>query len=72
LEGSQTMGGGRIFLETFRVSLFNEDLLNEPSFSLDPSLWTVPLRPILDQYFFLKANVTARYRKEVVQKFGYS
>ncbi len=27
------MGGGRIFLETFRASLFNEDLSNEPNFS---------------------------------------
>ncbi len=26
------MGGGRIFLETFRASLFNDDLSNEPHF----------------------------------------
>ncbi len=26
------MGGGRIFLKTFRVSLFNEGLSNEPNF----------------------------------------
>ncbi len=26
------MGGGRIFLKTFRASLFNEGLLNEPNF----------------------------------------
>jgi hypothetical protein len=25
------MGGGRIFLETFRTSLFNDDLSNEPN-----------------------------------------
>ncbi len=27
------MGGGRIFLKTFRASLFNEDLSIEPNFS---------------------------------------
>ena len=32
LKGSQIMGGGRIFLKTFRASLFNEDLSNEPNF----------------------------------------
>ncbi len=32
LKGSQRMGGGRIFLKTFRTSLFNEDLSNEPNF----------------------------------------
>ncbi len=26
------MGGGRIFLKTYRASLFNEDLSNEPNF----------------------------------------
>ncbi len=26
------MGGGRIFSENLRASLFNEDLLNEPQF----------------------------------------
>ncbi len=26
------MGDGRIFLKTFRASLFNEDLSNEPNF----------------------------------------
>ncbi len=26
------MEGGRIFLETFRTSLFNKDLSNEPNF----------------------------------------
>ncbi len=26
------MGGGRIFLKTFRASLFNDDLSNEPNF----------------------------------------
>jgi hypothetical protein len=26
------MGGGRIFLKTFRASLFNEDPSNEPNF----------------------------------------
>ncbi len=26
------MGDGRIFLQTFRASLFNDDLLNEPNF----------------------------------------
>ncbi len=26
------MGGERIFLKTFRASLFNEDLSNEPNF----------------------------------------
>ncbi len=26
------MGGGRIYLKTFRVSLYNEDLSNEPNF----------------------------------------
>jgi hypothetical protein len=26
------MGGGRIFLKTYRASLFNEDLWNEPNF----------------------------------------
>jgi hypothetical protein len=31
--------GGQIFLKTFRASLFNEDLSNEPN----PSRWTVPL-----------------------------
>jgi hypothetical protein len=31
LKGSQRMGGGRIFLKTFRASLFNEDLSNEPN-----------------------------------------
>jgi hypothetical protein len=25
------MGGGRVFLKTFRASLFNEDLSNEPN-----------------------------------------
>ena len=33
LKGSQRMGGGRIFLKSFRASLFNEDLSNEPNFS---------------------------------------
>jgi hypothetical protein len=32
LKGSQRMGFGRIFLKTFRASLFNEDLSNEPNF----------------------------------------
>jgi hypothetical protein len=32
LKGSQRMGGGQIFLKTFRASLFNEDLSNEPNF----------------------------------------
>jgi hypothetical protein len=31
LKGSRRMGGGRVFLKTFRASLFNEDLLNEPN-----------------------------------------
>ncbi len=26
------MGGGRIFLKTFRASLFNDELSNEPNF----------------------------------------
>ncbi len=29
---SEDGGGGRIFLKTFRDSLFNEDLSNEPNF----------------------------------------
>ncbi len=32
LKGSQRMGGGRIFLKTYRASLFNKDLSNEPNF----------------------------------------
>jgi len=28
----QRTGGGRIFLKTFRASLFNDDLSNEPNF----------------------------------------
>ncbi len=40
MKGSPRMGGGWIFLKTFRVSLFNEDLSNEPNFSLES---TVPL-----------------------------
>jgi hypothetical protein len=32
LKGSERMGGGRIFLKTFRTSLFNEGLSNEPNF----------------------------------------
>ncbi len=37
LKGSRRMGGGRIYLKSFRVSLFNEDLSIEPhcSISLD-------------------------------------
>jgi|688.fasta_scaffold426664_1 hypothetical protein len=31
--GSQRMEEGRIFLETFRASLFNDDLSNEPNFN---------------------------------------
>jgi hypothetical protein len=38
------MGGRWIFLKTYRASLFNEDLSNEPNFGWDPSRWTVPLR----------------------------
>ncbi len=34
LKGSQRMGGGQIFLKTFRTSLFNDDLSNEPNFGL--------------------------------------
>ncbi len=30
--GSPGMGGMRIFLKTFRASLFNDDLSNEPNF----------------------------------------
>jgi hypothetical protein len=33
LKGSQRMGGGQIFLKTFRASLFTEDLSDEPNFS---------------------------------------
>ncbi len=33
---SQRMGGGWIFLKTFCVSLFNEDLSNEPNFGWVP------------------------------------
>ncbi len=31
-EGVLEDGGGRIFLKSFRASLFNEDLSNEPNF----------------------------------------
>jgi hypothetical protein len=37
------MDGGRLFPKNLRVSLFNEDLSNEPNFGRDPSRWTVPL-----------------------------
>jgi hypothetical protein len=30
--GCEVMGGGRIFLKTFRASLFNEGISNEPNF----------------------------------------
>ncbi len=32
LKGSQKMGGRLTFLKTFRASLFNDDLENEPNF----------------------------------------
>ncbi len=32
LKGSRRMRGGRIFLKTFRATLFNEDLSKEPIF----------------------------------------
>jgi hypothetical protein len=32
LKGSRGWGGGRISLKTFRTSLLNEDLSNEPNF----------------------------------------
>jgi hypothetical protein len=32
LNGSQRMGGGQIFLKTFRTSLLYEDLSTEPNF----------------------------------------
>ncbi len=32
LKGSQRMGGGQIFLKTYRASLFKKDLSNEPNF----------------------------------------
>jgi hypothetical protein len=35
LKGSQRMGDGQICLKTFRASLFNDALSNEPNFSLD-------------------------------------
>jgi hypothetical protein len=33
LKGTQRMGGGWIFLKSFRASLFNEDLSNELNFN---------------------------------------
>ncbi len=45
------MGGGRIFPKNLCPSLFNDDLSNEPNFSLiHPSRWTVPLKINLKKF----------------------